>query len=362
MIPIAKPIISNAEIDLVNEVLKSGNLASGEYVKKFEDDFANYIEIPYAIATSSGTTGLHAAIEALELPENSQIITTPFTFIASSNSILYSGHKPVFADIDPNTCNMSTEHIRKLVKENNNIKAILVVHLYGLPANMDEIMKVANELNLKVIEDCAQAHGAEINGKKVGTFGDVGVFSFYPTKNMTTSEGGMIVTKDEEIYNRGKLLINHGSSERYVHTILGYNYRMTNISAAIGLGQLRQINHFTSQRIKNAKLLDKGLKDIEWLDIPYVPSGYKHVYHQYTIKIKNKLRNDVINKLEKNGIGYGVHYPTPIHLQPLYKELGYNGISLPNAERLSSQVLSIPVHPSLSETDIHTIIEVLKSI
>ncbi|MBB2481629.1 DegT/DnrJ/EryC1/StrS family aminotransferase [Bacillus sp. APMAM] len=361
MIPIARPILSKLEKDMVNEVLESGILATGEYVSNFEKKFAEFNDVPFAIATTSGTTGLHAAIEALKLPKGSEIITTPFTFIASSNSILYSGHKPVFVDVDEDTCNIKTEHIREMVKSNGNIKAILVVHLYGLPANMEEIMEIANELNLKVIEDCAQAHGAEINGRKVGTFGDVGVFSFYPTKNMTTSEGGMIVTKNEEIYNKCRLLINHGSSERYIHTILGYNYRMTNICAAIGLGQLEQINYFTSQRINNAKLLNEGLSNLNWLQIPYVPSNYKHVYHQYTIKIRDKKRKNVIIKLEEEKIGYGIHYPTPIHLQPYYKMLGYGNQSLPNSERLSMEVLSLPVHPSVSKQDIDKIVTVLTS-
>ncbi|MBS4208294.1 DegT/DnrJ/EryC1/StrS family aminotransferase [Bacillus sp. FJAT-50079] len=362
MIPIASPVITKLEKELVNEVLESGNLATGEYVTKFEQNFANYIGVPYAIATSSGTTGLHAAIESLSLPEGSEIITTPFTFIASSNSILYSKHQPIFVDIDPETFNMNPDYIRDLVRNNRNIKAILVVHLYGLPANMKAIMDIAKEFNLKVIEDCAQAHGAEINGRKVGTFGDVGVFSFYPTKNMTTSEGGMIVTHNEEINAKSRLLINHGSPERYVHTIIGYNYRMTNISAAIGIGQLKQIEHFTSKRISNANMLNKGLGDIKWLRTPYAPEGFKHVYHQYTIKIEGKGRTEVIKELEKAKIGYGVHYPTPIHLQPVYKELGYGTQELPHSEKLANEVLSLPVHPGLSELDIKKIVSVFTSL
>ncbi|TCS83372.1 DegT/DnrJ/EryC1/StrS family aminotransferase [Tepidibacillus fermentans] len=361
MIPIAKPLISDLEKKLVMEVLDSGVIASGKYVEQFEEKFADYLKVKYAVATSSGTTALHAAIEALNLPKDSEIVTTPFTFIASSNSILYSGLNPVFVDIDEKTFNIDPNKVENAVKENPKIRAILVVHLYGLPVDMDAIMEIANRYDLKVIEDCAQAHGAEINGKKVGTIGDVATFSFYPTKNMTTSEGGMVVTNNEEIYKNTKLLINHGSPERYNHTILGYNYRMTNISAAIGLGQLERLDEFNNARIKNAMALNEGLKDIDWLVTPYTPEHYKHVYHQYTVKVLID-RDKVIQALQDNQIGYGIHYPKPLHKQKVYTDRGYAGLSLPISEKMAEQVLSLPVHPALKDEDIGTIISVLNSI
>jgi len=362
MIPIARPIISDLEKQLVMEVLDSGVIASGKYVEQFEEKFAEYLGANYAVATSSGTTALHAAIEALNLPSDSEIVTTPFTFIASSNSILYSGLKPVFVDVDKNTFNIDPLKVEEAVKVNPKIRAILVVHLYGLPVNMDAIMDIARRYDLKVIEDCAQAHGAEINGEKVGTIGDVSTFSFYPTKNMTTSEGGMVVTNNQDIYKNTKLLVNHGSPERYNHTVLGYNYRMTNISAAIGLGQLERLEDFNRARIKNALALNDGLKNVEWLITPFQPdNNYKHVYHQYTVKIL-KDRDKVIETLQKNEIGYGIHYPKPLHLQKVYTDRGHAGSSFPNSEMLAEQVLSLPVHPSLSDEDIKTIISVLTGI
>lgn len=359
MIPIANPIITDKEKELVNEVLDSGMLIMGEYVKEFEEKFSNFIGTESGIATSSGTTALDVAVKALEINKGDKIITTPFTFIASSNSILYSKADPIFADVKEDTFNIDPDSIRELLKEHPDTRALLIVHLFGLPCDMDEIMEIVNKHNLLLIEDCAQAHGASVKGRKVGSFGEVSTFSFYPTKNMTTSEGGIVLTDDQEIKKRAKLLINHGSNQKYQHEILGYNYRMTNISAAIGLVQFKKLEKFNKSRQKNADKLTEGLEDLDWLKTPIVPEDRKHVFHQYTVK--TKFRNDLISYLESNGIGYGIHYPIPTYEQNLYKKLGYKDVRCPVTERLCDQVVSLPVHPALSEQEINYIIETLRN-
>lgn len=359
MIPIAKPIITEKEKEKVMQVMDSGMLACGQYVKDFEKEFSNYIGCNYGIATSSGTTALDIALKSAGIEEGDKIITTPFTFIASSNSILYSGAEPVFVDIDRNTYNISPELIREKMEEEPEIKALLIVHLYGLPCNMDEIMDIVDEYNLILIEDCAQAHGAEYCGQKVGTFGDVAIFSFYPTKNMTTGEGGIVLTGDKEIMERARLLVNHGQSGRYYHKILGYNYRMTNIAAAIGLVQLEKLDMYNEQRQKNAAYLTDKLNNLEYIEVPQVPKNYCHSFHQYTIKVEQ--REQLISCLQEKEIGYGVHYPTPVYKQPFYQKQGYNSLSLPVCEELSEKVISLPVHPSLSKKDLKLIVETIKS-
>ncbi|MDF0591946.1 DegT/DnrJ/EryC1/StrS family aminotransferase [Methanotrichaceae archaeon Mx] len=305
---------------------------------QFEDRFAEYVGTDYGAAVSNGTTGLHAALAALGVGESDDVITTPFSFIATATSILMQGARPVFYDIDPETYNIDPDEIEDAIT--GRTKAIIVVHLYGLPCDMKPIMEIAEERDLLVIEDACQAHGAEYHGRRAGSIGDAGVFSFYPTKNMTTGEGGMITTSDQKVAERARMIRNHGQSERYVHPILGYNYRMTNLAAAIGLSQLKMIDHFNEKRRENARYYDENLN----LDAPFVPDGYKHVYHQYTIQVDE--REKFTRHLEEEGVGYGVHYPIPIHRQPLMRE--YNGQSFPRTEEASRRVVSIPVHPGLS--------------
>ena len=358
MIPIANPIITDEEKELVNEVMDSGMLIMGEYVKEFEQKFANYSDAKYGIATSSGTTALDVAIKALDIEEGDKVITTPFTFIASSNSILYSKADPIFADVKEDTFNIDPDSIRELLKEHPDTKALMIVHLYGLPCDMDEIMEIVNEHNLLLIEDSAQAHGAKFKGRKVGSFGDVSAFSFYPTKNMTTSEGGIVLTDDEDVMERARLILNHGSPKKYHHDILGYNFRMTNISAAIGLVQFKKLDQFNKQRQENARRLTEGLNDLTWLQTPVIPADREHVFHQYTVKVDD--REEFLKYLQEKEIGYGIHYPMPAYEQKLYKDLGYKDISCPVSEKLCDQVVSLPVHPALSDEDIDYIIESLR--
>ena len=314
-VPIAKPIIGDEEIENVVEVLKSGMIAQGPKVEEFEERFAEWVGADYAVAVNSGTAALHVALLSCGIGEGDEVITSPFTFIASGNSILYTGARPVFADIDLKTYTLDPNSIENLISENT--KAILPVQLYGQSANMDKINEIAERYGLIVIEDAAQAHGATCNGHKVGSLGDMSCFSFYPTKNMTTSEGGIITTNDEDLADNAKVFRAHGSSIRYHHDEIGYNFRMTDISAAIGLAQLDKIDGFNDKRIENAAYLNEGLKNVDGVVTPYCAYGSKHVYHQYTIRVEKGDRDDWVDIINECGVGTGIHYPIPLYDQPI---------------------------------------------
>jgi len=363
MIPIAKPLISDEEINAVIKVLKSGMLAHGKEVEAFEKEFAQYLGAKHGIAVCNGTAALDVALKALKIKPGDEVITTPFTFMASSNVILFQGAKPVFADIDEKTFNLDPNEV--LEKINSKTKAIIVVHLYGQPADMKAFKEIAEDYNLYLVEDCAQAHGAEFEGQKVGTFGDIAAFSFYPTKNMTTGEGGMVVTNNDELAERAKLIRSHGQTKRYLQEDLGYNLRMTNIAAAIGRVQLKKLDEWNAKRIENAKLLTEGISKIKGLTPPYVDSRVKHVFHQYVIRVEDDFplgRDELMERLREKGIGTAVHYPIPVHHQPFYQKLGYPRDICPNAIEASKRVLSLPVHPAVSRQDIDYIINTLEEL
>ncbi|NYB27568.1 MAG: DegT/DnrJ/EryC1/StrS family aminotransferase [Methanobacteriaceae archaeon] len=357
MIPIAQPLISDEEIDEVVKVLKSGFIAQGPKVAEFEEKFAEYIGVEHAVATTSGTTALHLALLSLGIEKGDEVITTPFSFAATANSILFTGATPVFADINSQTYNINPQKIQEAITDKT--KAIMPVHLYGQPANMGPIRKIAEEHNLWIIEDAAQAHGAQYQDQMVGSLGDMACFSFYPTKNMTTGEGGMITTDSDELADVARMLRSHGEGERYNHTILGYNFRMTDIAAAIGLVQLKRLDHFTKSRIENAEYLTTHINTIEGITPPFVLDKVKHVFHQYTVRVENGKRDDVKDFLTGLGIGTGVHYPKTIYDQKLYQDLGIGG-NCPQAEKAASQVLSLPVHPGLSTEDLTEIVDLLE--
>ena len=356
-VPIAKPIIGEEEIENVVEVLKSGMIAQGPRVAEFEQKFADWVGAKYGIAVNSGTAALHVALLSCGIGEGDEVITTPFTFIASGNAILYTGAKPVFADIDLKTYTMDPESIEALINENT--KAILPVQLYGQSANMEKINAIAEKHGLMVIEDAAQAHGATCSGEKVGSLGDMACFSFYPTKNMTTSEGGIITTNDEELAEMAKIFRAHGASVRYYHDAVGYNFRMTDISTAIGLAQLDKIDEFNEKRISNAAYLNEGLKDVDGVVTPYCAYDSKHVYHQYTIRVEKGNRDDWVDIINECGVGTGIHYLIPLYNQPIYKSLGITG-DCPNAELAADNVISLPVHPALTKEDLDLVIEAVK--
>ena len=357
-VPIAKPIIGDEEIENVVEVLKSGMIAQGPKVAEFEEKFAKWVGAKYGIAVNSGTAALHVALLSCGIGEGDEVITTPFTFIASGNAIAYTGAKPVFADIDLKTYTIDPDSIEELINENT--KAILPVQLYGQSADMDKINEIAEKHDLIVIEDAAQAHGATYKGKKVGSMGDMACFSFYPTKNMTTSEGGIITTDDEKLAENAKIFRAHGATVRYHHDEIGYNFRMTDISAAIGLAQMNRIDEFNDKRNENAAYLNEGLKDVDGVVTPYCADGLKHVYHQYTIRVEKGNRDDWVNVINECGVGTGIHYPIPLYNQPIYKELGFGG-DCPNAELAADNVISLPVHPSLTKEDLDLVIEAVKT-
>ncbi len=350
VVPIAKPVIGDLEKSRVMEVLDSGMIASGSYVSEFEENFSRYCGAGQGIATTSGTSALCVALKALGVGGGDHVLTTPFSFIATANSILYCNATPVFSDIDPVSFNLDPEKVEERLNEEPEINYLLVVHLYGLPCDMRGIMRIVKDYQLRLIEDCAQAHGAEFRGRRVGSFGDVSCFSFYPTKNMTTGEGGMILTSDDEVAERCRLYINHGMPERYRHVSLGFNYRMTNMQAALGLCQLGRLDEFNSRRIRNAGFLSDSFGGLGWLKTPVVPKGYRHVFHQYTVKLREG-RDRFIKYLSDNGVGYGVYYPGTMCDQPLYHKLGmYERYAV--ADRLAREVVSLPVHPSLSSGDL----------
>jgi len=367
MIPIARPIIGDDEIAAVTEVLRSGVIAQGRKVEEFEQAFARFIGTRYAVAVNSGTAALHIALLAHGVVKGDEVITSPFTFIASANSILFTGARPVFADIDPDTFNISAADVEASLerarKHGARVKALMPVHLYGQPCDMNAIMEMAGRHGLAVIEDACQAHGAEYLGKKAGSFG-TGCFSFYPTKNMTTSEGGIITTDDEDVARKARMIRNHGQLERYLHTMLGYNYRMTDIAAAIGLCQLAKLPGFTDKRMANAAVLSSGLSGMRGVVTPHISPDVRHVFHQYTIRITPDFalsRDELRKKLLDSGVGTEVYYPRPVQKQPLYIELGYDD-RLPVSEQAAGEVLSLPVHPSLTEEDLAHIVRTIRSI
>lgn len=354
MISIAKPMVGDEEKKAVLNVLDSGILAQGKRVKEFEEKFAEYIGVKHAVATSSGTTALHLALLASGVKGGDEVITTPFTFVSTATPVLFCGAKPVFADIKPRTFNIDSEKIASMIT--SKTKAILPVHLYGQPCEMSRIMEIAEKHNLIVIEDACQAHGAEYNGKKVGGIGDAGCFSFYPTKNMTTGEGGMVTTDDDGIAEKIRMLRSHGQTERYSYSIVGYNFRMTDIAAAIGVEQLNKLDKFNEKRIKNAGFLSEQLNGV--VETPYVLPDMKHVFHQYTIKTDK--RELLMENLKKEAVGFGIYYPKPLHYYEHLKKYGNN--NLKNTENICEEVLSLPVHPALSKDDLEKIIQSIKSV
>lgn len=360
MIKISVPLLDEEEEKAVIEVLHSGQLSQGEKVFLFEQKFASFIGTRYAVAVSSGTAALYLALLSLGIKSGDEVITTPFSFVASTTPILFTGAKPVFVDIDPTTFNINADLIEEKITPNT--RAILPVHLFGLPADMEKIIKIAKKHNLYIVEDAAQAHGARIRNQYTGSFGDLGTFSFYPTKNMTTGEGGMVTTNNKNLAEKIKLLRNHGMKLRYHHKLLGFNFRMTEIAAAIGLEQLKKLSRFNKSRISNAEFLNTQLADLHEIAIPFIPKGYTHVFHQYTILIKkgSNERDKLTHYLNKNGVETGIYYPIPIHKQEFIKKM-YPELDFPDSEKIASQVLSLPIHPSLTKKDLKKIIGLIKN-
>jgi dTDP-4-amino-4,6-dideoxygalactose transaminase len=351
MIPINVPQIGDEEIEAVVKVLKSGilthGLGAGPMVTQFEKAYAKFVEAKQAIAVNSGTAALHLAIAAVGVKPGDEVILPSFTFVATAEVIVAIGAKPVFIDINPETYNISVEEIEKAITKKT--RAIVPVDLYGLSADVKPIREIADKHGLKIVEDAAQAHGASYMGKPPGTFADVACWSFYASKNMTTGEGGMITTNDEKLAEKIRFMRSHGEAEKYKSIMLGYNYRMPEIEAAIGCVQLKRLPEFLAKRRKNAKKLAERLGDAKALQLPKESKGYKHSWYLFTVRLKNarrEKRDKVVKELKRKEIGAEVYYSNPIHLMPFYKK--FRKHKLPETESAAEQVFSLPVHPSVT--------------
>jgi len=356
MIPIAKPIIGNEEIEALHEVIESGYLVQGPRVQELEKHFANLCGAEHAVATSSGTTALHLALLANQIGSSDEVITSPFSFIASANCMLYVGARPVFVDIEPDYFTIDPKKIEERITDKT--RAILPIHIFGQACDMDAIVDIAKRHNLAIIEDACQAHGATYKNQPIGSYGTA-CFSLYATKNITTIEGGMIVTNDAQVAERTRMLRNHGCCKTYEHVFLGYNMRMTDLAAAIGLVQIKKLQEWNSNRQSNAEYLTARLSKIDGVITPKIRAHAGHVFHQYTIQIPD--RDAALQKLRDQGIGACIHYPTPIHHQPLYRDLGYTD-SLPIAEEACRKVLSLPIHPSITKADLDYIADTIANL
>jgi dTDP-4-amino-4,6-dideoxygalactose transaminase len=356
MIPAAKPIIGDEEREAVDRVLRSGMLAQGPEVKAFEEEFSAHVGGRHCVAMNSGTSALHLGFIAAGIKPGDEVIVPSFSFAATANSVVLAGGVPVFADIDPRTFNLDPDHVETLIT--NKTKAIMPVHLYGHIAAMDRFDEIAAKHGLQIIEDAAQGHLASLNGRNAGEFGIVASFSFYPTKNMTAGEGGMVVTDSAEVARTLRLLRNQGQEIRYQNEIIGFNTRMTDIHAAIGRVQLTKLPGWTKQRQENAAYLDANLKGVV---TPYLAPNTTHSYHQYTIRIPGgdaAKRDAFMTKIGEKGVGSGVYYPTPIHRLPSFK----SELNLPETELVIKECVSLPVHPSLTQDELKTIVEVVNEV
>lgn len=371
MIPYGRQTIEEDDIQAVVDVLRSDYLTTGPKIAEFEKMVADYVGAKYAVAISNGTSALHAACFAAGIQPGDEVITTPLTFAASSNCVLYCGGTPVFADVDPKTYNIDPEDIRRKITDKT--KAIIAVHLAGQPCDMDEIHKIAKEHDLLVIEDGAHALGSVYKGKKVGTLSDMTTFSFHPVKPITTGEGGMIVTDNEEFYKKMMLFRSHGitrdenlmtrndGSWFYQQLDLGYNYRITDIQCALGCSQMKKLDRFLARRKEIVARYNEAFADCENLVTPYQLPETESSWHLYIVQVKNCDRKKVFEALREQGIAVNVHY-IPVYMHPYYQEHGYKDIHCRNAEEVYSHIISLPLYPTLMVEEQEYVIETLKHI
>ncbi|WP_340598659.1 UDP-4-amino-4,6-dideoxy-N-acetyl-beta-L-altrosamine transaminase [Priestia megaterium] len=374
-LPYGKQFIDAEDIQTVINVLKSDFITTGPTIEQFEKQVADYVDAKYAVAFSSGTAALHGACFAAGISTNDEVITTPITFVASANCVLYQNGKPVFADIDPETYNICPKSIRE--KVTNKTKAIIPVHFTGQPAKLDEVLKIAQEYNLIVIEDAAHALGSKYKNKKIGSIGDMTMFSFHPVKHITTGEGGIITTDNEEYYqkllqfrthgitrNLENLIDNHGPWY-YEMQFLGYNYRMTDIQAALGISQMRKLDSFICKRKKYVKIYNEKLKELPQIILPKQLNDVCSSWHLYVIRLNSTLlkvdRKGFFQALQKENIGVNVHY-VPVYMQPFYRQLGYMPGICPNAEKIYKDIITLPLYPGMTEKDIQDVISALKKV
>lgn len=361
MIPVARPALGQEEISAVTEVLKSGMLASGDRVAEFERKFADLCGSNFAVAANNGTAALHAALLAAGVGPGDEVIVPAFTFFATASAVAMCGAKPVFADVDELTFNIDPRQVADRITPKT--KAVIGVHLFGQPCDVEALLEICESRGLKFIEDAAQAHGAMYRNARVGSFGHLACFSFYATKNMITGEGGMITTSDKACHERLRLLINHGQSEKYLHTILGYNYRMTDIGAAIGIVQLKKLEKFNLRRRNNAEFYHANLA-VKGLRLPFTGPARNHVYHQYVVRLTEEFplnRLTFMEYLKSKGIGSAIHYPIPLHHQPVFG-LDNDPDPCPVSASLAGSVLSLPVHPLLDQKELAYICDTINRV
>ncbi|MDE5780352.1 MAG: UDP-4-amino-4,6-dideoxy-N-acetyl-beta-L-altrosamine transaminase [Lachnospiraceae bacterium] len=363
-IPYGKQNIDEDDINAVVEVLKSDYVTTGPKVSEFEKKVADYCGAEYAVAIANGTAALHAACMAAGIGPGDEVITTPITFVASSNCVLYCGGTPVFADIDPHTYNIDPEDIERKITPKT--KAVIAVHLTGQPCDMERIHAIAKKYNLLVIEDAAHALGAEYKGHKIGSISDMTTFSFHPVKHITTGEGGMILTNNKDLYEKLLLARTHGITKNqdvmercdggwyYEQQSLGYNYRITDIQCALGISQMNKLDRFVEERRKIAGIYDEAFKNCPQITVPYQMDECKNSYHLYVIQVKN--RKEVFDKMREAGIGVIVHY-IPVYTQPYYRNNGYDSVICKNAERYYESALSLPIYPGLTEDEQQYVID-----
>ena len=361
-IPIAHVHLTSDEIDAVVDVLRSGNLRQGKKTAAFEQAFAKAVGAREAVAVSSGTAALHVAYLST-IGEGDEVLVPAFSHISTASMVHFSGGVPVFCDIDPRTYTMDVEDAAARITEKT--RAIAPVHLYGNACDVLAVQTLCRERDLVVIWDAAQAHGTRHRGQDIGSLGDLVCYSFYPTKNMITGEGGMITTNSPELAQACRLLRSHGQTEKYYHPQLGLNYRMTDIAAAIGLGQLQKLPEYIRARRANAERLTASLSEVPGLTTPYVAPEVEHSFHQYTLRVDPNVmgvsRDEFADALRNERLGIGIHYPRPLHLQPAFDGIA-KSVRLPVCEECSDTVLSIPVHPFVSESDLDRVIEAIKSV
>ncbi len=357
MIPYGRQTIEEDDIQAVVDVLRSDYLTTGPKIAEFEKMVADYVGAKYAVAISNGTSALHAACFAARIQPGDEVITTPLTFAASSNCVLYCGGTPVFADVDPKTYNIDPEDIRRKITDKT--KAIIAVHLAGQPCDMDEIHKIAKEHDLLVIEDGAHALGSVYKGKKIGTLSDMTTFSFHPVKPITTGEGGMIVTDNKEFYQKMMLFRSHGITRDenlmtrndgpwfYQQLDLGYNYRITDIQCALGCSQMKKLDRFLARRKEIVARYNEAFADCENIVTPYQLPETESGWHLYIVQVKNCDRRKVFETLREQGIAVNVHY-IPVYMHPYYQEHGYKDVHCKNAEEVYSHIISLPLYPALT--------------
>lgn len=370
-IPYGRQCIEEDDIQAVVDVLRSDYLTTGPKIAEFEKMVASYVGAKYAVAVSNGTAALHIACLAAGITEGDEVITSPITFAASANCVLYCGGTPVFADIDPRTYNIDPEDIRRKITPRT--KAIIPVHLAGQPCDMDAIHAIAKEHNLIVIEDGAHALGAEYKGKKIGGLSDMTTFSFHPVKPITTGEGGMVMTNDENLYRRlclfrshgitrdEELLQNHEGGWYYEQQCLGYNYRMTDIQCALGISQMKKLDRFLRRRREIARRYNDAFNDVEDITIPYQLQDTNSGWHLYIIKVDATRRKDIFDALRDAEIGVNVHY-IPVYHHPYYQKNGYDGTYLENAEEIYKGIISIPIYPELDTRKQDWIINIIRNV